>query len=129
MGKRLAEGGRMGNAAGGCRSAGLKYPRTRFRWVGEFKTRQKRDNWWRMEKSTYPLPEPLITATPERLGGEPVFAGTRVPVKTLFDYIEDGAPLSEFLDGFPNVSREHAVAVLELAKTTAIAESTGIAAE
>ncbi len=58
-------------------------------------------------------PSPLITSTPERMGGTPVFAGTRVPIQTLFDYIEEGAPLSEFLENFPNVSREHAVAVLE----------------
>ena len=75
------------------------------------------------------LPDPLITATPERMGGTPVFAGTRVPVQTLFDFIEDGAPLSEFLTSFPNVSREHAIAVLELAKNTAIAEATCVAAE
>jgi uncharacterized protein (DUF433 family) len=75
------------------------------------------------------LPDPLITSSPDRLGGTPVFAGTRVPVKTLFDFLEDGAPLSEFLTGFPNVSREHAVAVLELAKTTAIAEAARAVAE
>ena len=76
-----------------------------------------------------PLPEPLITSNTDRLGGTPVFAGTRVPVQTLFDFIEDGAPLSEFLAGFPNVTREHAVAVLELAKKSAIAEATRVAAE
>lgn len=75
------------------------------------------------------LPEPLITSTPERMGGTPVFAGTRVPVQTLFDFIEDGAPLAEFLASFPNVSRAHAVAVLELAKRAAIAEATKVAAE
>lgn len=75
------------------------------------------------------IPDPLITSTPERMGGTPVFAGTRVPVQTLFEFIEDGAPLEEFLRGFPNVSREHAIAVLELAKRTAIAEATKAAAE
>ena len=76
-----------------------------------------------------PLPDPLITSSPQRMGGTPVFAGTRVPVQTLFDFIEDGAPLSEFLTSFPNVSREHAIAVLKLAKTTAIAQATRAAAE
>ena len=76
-----------------------------------------------------PLPEPLITAKLERLSGTPVFAGTRVPVKALFDYLEAGDPLDEFLDDFPNVTREHAVAVLELARTAAIAECTRVAAE
>jgi uncharacterized protein (DUF433 family) len=75
------------------------------------------------------LPAPLITTDPGRLSGTPVFTGTRVPVQTLFEYIEDGAPLDEFLKGFPNVTREHAVAVLELGKKTAIAESTRAAAE
>lgn len=61
-------------------------------------------------------PSPLITSSPERLGGTPVFAGTRVPVRTLLDYLEAGDPLATFLDEFPDVSREHAVAVLEVAK-------------
>lgn len=62
------------------------------------------------------LPAPLITSSPDRLGGTPVFAGTRVPVQTLIDYLEAGHPLDHFLDQFPTVSRDHAVAVLELAK-------------
>ncbi len=75
------------------------------------------------------LPIPLITSSPQRMGGTPVFAGTRVPVQTLFDFIEQGAPLSEFLTSFPNVTREHAVAVLELAKQSAIAQAAKAAAE
>jgi uncharacterized protein (DUF433 family) len=62
------------------------------------------------------LPAPLITSSPDRLGGTPVFAGTRVPVRSLIDYLEAGHPLDHFLAEFPSVSREHAVAVLELAK-------------
>ncbi len=62
------------------------------------------------------LPDPLITSSPDRLGGTPVFAGTRVPVQSLIDYLEAGDSLDVFLDQFPGVSREHAVAVLELAK-------------
>lgn len=62
------------------------------------------------------LPNPLITSSPERLGGTAVFAGTRVPVQSLIDYLEAGHPLDHFLDEFPSVTREHAVAVLELAK-------------
>jgi uncharacterized protein (DUF433 family) len=57
------------------------------------------------------LPNPLIVSDPERQGGTPVFAGTRVPVRTLFDHIETGDPLDVFLDDFPDVSREHAIAV------------------
>jgi uncharacterized protein (DUF433 family) len=58
----------------------------------------------------------LITIDPETLGGIPVFTGTRVPVKTLIDYLEAGDRLDDFLDDFPTVTREHAVAVLEIAK-------------
>ena len=64
-----------------------------------------------------PVPDPLITTSPDRLSGTPVFAGTRVPVQTLVDYLEAGDSLDEFLADFPSVSREHAVAVLELAKS------------
>jgi uncharacterized protein (DUF433 family) len=67
------------------------------------------------------LPDPLITVSPERLSGTPVFAGTRVPVQTLFDHLEAGDTLEIFLDDFPDVTREHAIAVLELAQRTAIA--------
>lgn len=63
------------------------------------------------------VPEPLITTSPQRLSGTPVFAGTRVPVQTLIEYLEAGDPLESFLDDFPSVSREHAIAVLELAKS------------
>ena len=59
---------------------------------------------------------PLITTSPDRLGGTPVFAGTRVPVQSLIDYLEAGDSLDVFLDQFPSVTRDHAIAVLELAK-------------
>jgi uncharacterized protein (DUF433 family) len=65
------------------------------------------------------LPDPLTTATPERIGGARVFAGTRIPIRILFEFIEDGAPLDEFLTSYPDITREHAVAVLELAKCSA----------
>lgn len=58
----------------------------------------------------------VIQSDPDILGGTPVFAGTRVPVKTLMDYLEAGERLDEFLDHFPSVTREQAVAALELAK-------------
>lgn len=61
-------------------------------------------------------PTSLIESSPEVLGGTPVFSGTRVPVKTLIDYLEGGRRLDDFLDDFPTVSREHALAVLEKAK-------------
>ena len=61
------------------------------------------------------MTDTLIERNPEILGGTPVFSGTRVPVRTLMDYLEAGDPLDEFLDDFPTVSREQAVAVLERA--------------
>jgi uncharacterized protein (DUF433 family) len=57
-----------------------------------------------------------ISVDPEIMSGTPVFAGTRVPIQNLFDYLEGGDGLSEFLDDFPSVTREAAVAVLEMAK-------------
>jgi uncharacterized protein (DUF433 family) len=57
----------------------------------------------------------LIHTDPDILGGTPVFAGTRVPIRTLLDYLEAGDTLDEFLNHFPTVTREQAVAVLELA--------------
>jgi uncharacterized protein (DUF433 family) len=62
------------------------------------------------------VPAPLMTRSPCRLSGAAVFAGTRVPVQTLFDYLEGGDPLDAFLTDFPDVGRHHAVAVLEVAK-------------
>lgn len=58
----------------------------------------------------------VISTDPEILAGEPVFAGTRVPLKNLFDYLEAGDSLQVFLDAFPDVMREQAVAALELAR-------------
>ncbi len=59
-----------------------------------------------------------VNIDPEIMGGTPVFNGTRVPIKTLFDYLEGGDTLAEFLDDFPTVSKEHAVQVLEMANQT-----------
>ena len=58
----------------------------------------------------------LITVDPEIHSGTPVFAGTRVPIKTLFDHLEAGDPLEVFLDDFPSVSRDLAIGVLEQAR-------------
>lgn len=57
------------------------------------------------------------------MGGTPVFVGTRVPFQTLLDYLEAGDPLGEFLDDFPSVSRDQAVAALEQAKDALIARA------
>ena len=58
----------------------------------------------------------VVHCDPDIMGGIPVFAGTRVPIKTLLDYLEAGDSLDIFLDHFPSVSREQAIAALELAK-------------
>lgn len=65
----------------------------------------------------------LIQCSDDVLGGTPVFAGTGVPVQTLFDYIEGGENLDEFLEKFPSVSREHAVRVLEKMKEMMLAQA------
>lgn len=65
----------------------------------------------------------LIHSDPEILGGTPVFVGTRVPLQALIDYLEGGHPLADFLDDFPTVSREQAVAALEEAKDLLVANS------
>lgn len=58
----------------------------------------------------------LVEVDPEKMGGTPVFAGTRVPIKNLFDYLEGGDSLEVFLDDFPTVSREQALGVIEASR-------------
>ena len=58
----------------------------------------------------------VVQSDPEILGGTPVFRGTRVPIKNLLDYLAAGDTLDQFLDDFPTVSREQAVAALDLAR-------------
>jgi uncharacterized protein (DUF433 family) len=63
-----------------------------------------------------------VSIDPEVMSGTPVFAGTRVPVQNLFDYLEGGDSLEEFLDDFPSVSKKSALAVLEMAKKSLTTE-------
>ena len=65
----------------------------------------------------------IVQRSPTILGGTPVFAGTRVPIQTLLDYLEAGDRLDDFLDEFPTVTREQAIAFLELAKEAALDEA------
>ena len=58
----------------------------------------------------------LIVTDPEILGGTPVFSGTRVPVRSLFDHLEGGDSIDDFLEGFPSVRREQVIALLELSQ-------------
>ena len=63
----------------------------------------------------------VVKVDPEIMSGAPCFAGTRVPIQNLIDYLEGGDSIEEFLDGFPSVSREQVIAFLEEAKTLVLA--------
>jgi len=60
--------------------------------------------------------EELIQTDPEILGGTPVFSGTRVPIRSLFDHLEGGDSIDDFLEGFPSVRRDQVVALLEMSQ-------------
>lgn len=64
----------------------------------------------------------VISISPEVMGGTPVFAGTRVPVQTLFEYLEAGDTIDDFLVGFPTVTREQILVLLETAKGRVLEE-------
>lgn len=65
--------------------------------------------------------KPIISRSPEVMGGTPVFSGTRVPVQTLLDYLESGESIDDFLAGFPTVNREQVIGFLEQAKDRLVA--------
>ena len=65
--------------------------------------------------------QPVISCSPDVMGGAPVFCGTRVPIQTLLDYLEAGESIDDFLAGFPSVSREQVIAFLEEAKDRLVA--------
>ena len=67
------------------------------------------------------MAEPVITRDPEVLGGAPVFRGTRVPFQALLDYLEGGETLDAFLEQFPTVTRDMAIAAIESAKESLLA--------
>ena len=69
------------------------------------------------------MAESIITCSQQIMGGTPVFSGTRVPVQTLFDYLEAGERIDDFLEGFPSVSRDQVIALLEGAKSRIISEA------
>ena len=68
------------------------------------------------------MSSPVVSSTPEVMGGTPVFPGTRVPVQTLLDYLEAGDTIDDFL-GFPTVTREHVVAFLERGAALAVTDA------
>jgi uncharacterized protein (DUF433 family) len=63
----------------------------------------------------------IVHSDPEILGGTPVFVGTRVPIQSLFDYLEGGETLDDFLSQFPSVRRDQAIAALDLARAALLA--------
>ena len=67
------------------------------------------------------MQKPIVTCSPDVLGGTPVFAGTRVPVQTLIEYLEGGDTIDDFLEGFPTVNRQQVIAFLEEAKNRVVA--------
>jgi uncharacterized protein (DUF433 family) len=75
-------------------------------------------------KNMKAVEEQLIVTDPEIMGGTPVFAGTRVPIESLFEWLEDEYTLDDYLDSFPSVERSQAVALLELAKKLILDENT-----
>ena len=69
------------------------------------------------------MAQPIVTSSPDILGGTPVFAGTRVPVQALIDYLEGGETIDDFLAGFPTVKRDQVVAFLEEATARMITKA------
>jgi len=69
------------------------------------------------------MAQPIVTSSPDILSGTPIFAGTRVPVQALIDYLEGGETIDDFLAGFPTVTREQIVAFLEQATARMIAKA------
>jgi uncharacterized protein (DUF433 family) len=69
------------------------------------------------------MTKPIVTCSPDVLGGTAVFAGTRVPVQTLIDYLEGGESIDAFLEGFPTVRREQVIAFLEEARARVVASA------
>lgn len=65
----------------------------------------------------------VVTSSPDVMGGTPVFAGTRVPIENLLDYLEGGESIEEFLEGFPSVTREQVITFLEETKARVLAEA------
>ena len=89
------------------------------RWNVFVARRSRRQNLY--PRAWYNYAMEVIVKNRDILGGTPVFRGTRVPIQTLFDYLEGGETLEDFLEGFPTVSRELTVAALEEAKRLLLA--------
>jgi len=69
------------------------------------------------------MAQPIVTSSPDILSGTPVFAGTRVPIQSLIDYLEGGETINDFLAGFPTVKRDQVVAFLEEATARMVSKA------
>jgi len=94
-------------------------PKTSVRDAGNLNQQAQHDR--EAAASSYACAD-LIWTNPERVSGTSCFAGTRVQIKHLWDYLEEGEPLSEFLEGFPGVTPEQAIGVLDIAFRRLIAD-------
>jgi uncharacterized protein (DUF433 family) len=77
----------------------------------------------RRRRDAMAAPASVVHSDPDILGGTPVFVGTRVPVRTLLDYLEAGDSLADFLEDFPSVTREQAASALRLAREMLVAHA------
>ena len=69
------------------------------------------------------MKQPIISCSRDVMGGTPVFAGTRVPIQTVLDYLEAGETIDDFLEGFPTVTRDQVIGFLEEAKDLLVAKA------
>jgi uncharacterized protein (DUF433 family) len=76
-----------------------------------------------MQSRIRPMAQPIVTSSPDILSGTPVFAGTRVPVQALIDYLEGGETIDDFLAAFPTVKRDQVVAFLEEATARMVSKA------
>ncbi len=119
------------HARSGCVTSVCSARRAFLLGVNRLDSTQARLRWpWRcilesrvLEGTAMPDDKPVVHSDPEIMSGTPVFVGTRVPFQTLLDYLEAGQPLSEFLEDFPTVSKEQAIAALEQAKEALLARA------
>ena len=92
-------------------------------WIGEETVAARGDSSDRWHAILDPMKSAVVTSSPDVMGGTPVFAGTRVPIENLLDYLEGGESIEDFLEGFPSVSRDQVITFLEETKARVLAET------
>src|SRR5687767_13404954 len=85
-------------------------------FLGRSQSNDHRKGLMKGSRKMQAVKEPVVHSDPEIMGGEPVFLGTRVPVKSLFDYLEAGNTVDQFLHSFPTVTREQVIGALEIGR-------------